>query len=64
FSADKNLLATLGADVKLTKKLTWNSSMSGNLYKYGNILSPVAPLLGARYMESTFHTALQYRFGK
>ena len=64
FTADKNLLATLGVDIELTKKLSWNSSMSGNLYKYGNILSPVPPLLGARYMESTFHTALQYRFGK
>lgn len=63
FTADKNLLATLGVDVKLTKKLSWNSSMSGNLYKYGNILVTPA-LIGARYMESNFHTALQYRFGK
>ena len=63
-NADKNLLATLGVDVKLTKKLSWNTSMSGNLYKYGNSLSALPPLLNARYMESTFHTALQYRFGK
>jgi hypothetical protein len=60
----KNLLATLGADWKLSKKLNWNTSMTGNIYKYGNELSNVAPLLGAGYLESTLHTALLYRFGK
>ncbi len=63
-TSDKNLLATLGADVKLNKMLTWNTAMSGNVYRYGNILSPIPPLLGARYLESTFHTSLQFRFGK
>lgn len=60
----KNLLATLGADWKITKKLSWNTSMTANLNKYGNELSNIAPLLGASYLESTLHTALQYRFGK
>jgi hypothetical protein len=62
----KNLLATLGADVKLTKKLSWNTSLTGNLFKYGNELSPPGPasLIGATFLESTMRTSLQYRFGK
>ncbi len=64
FTASNNLLATLGADWKLSKKLSWNSSMTANLNKYGNELAPPTSLIGARYLESTLRTALQYRFGK
>lgn len=64
FTANKNLLATLGADYKITKKLSWNTSMTANLFKYGNELNPQPQLLGASYLESTLRTSLQYRFGK
>ena len=63
FSASKNLMVTLGADMILTSKLTWNTSMSANLFKYGDELSPPTALLGARYMESILKTALLYKFG-
>jgi hypothetical protein len=63
FSASKNLMATLGADMILSSKLTWNTSMSANLFKYGDELTPPATLLGARYMESILKTALLYKFG-
>jgi hypothetical protein len=63
-TAGKNLLATLGADFKLSKKLSWNTNMTANLYRYGNELSNTPPLLGAGYLESTLRTSLQYRFGK
>jgi hypothetical protein len=47
----------------LSSKLTWNTSMSANLFKYGDELTPPATLLGARYMESILKTALLYKFG-
>lgn len=63
FTDSKNILATLGADYRITKKISWNTTMTANIYKYGNEL--VNPLLvGASYSESTLHTAFQYRFGK
>ena len=62
FTASKNLLATLGADWNLTKKLTWNTSLTANIFKYGDeLVNPL--LLGAKYLESTFKTALLYKFG-
>jgi hypothetical protein len=63
FTAGKNLMATLGADMILSGKLTWNTSMSANIFKYGDELTPPAALLGARYMESILKTALLYKFG-
>ena len=63
FSASKNVLATMGADWNLTSKLTWNTSMSLNLFKYGNELSPPLALLGASYRESILKTSLLYKFG-
>jgi hypothetical protein len=62
-TAGKNLLATVGADWKLSKKLTWNTSLTVNLFKYGDELSPPLNLIGAKYRENTFKTALLYRFG-
>jgi len=64
FTASKNLMATIGADLNLTSKLTWNTSMSVNLFKYGDELTPPATLLAARYMETILKTALLYKFGK
>ncbi|MFA5971572.1 MAG: hypothetical protein WC780_04395 [Lentimicrobiaceae bacterium] len=64
FTASKNILATLGADWSMTKKLTWNASLTANIFKYGNELIPPPELLGARYIENTFKTALLYKFGK
>ena len=63
FTSSKNVLATLLADWSLTKKLTWNSSFTANIFKYGNELTPQPALLGAHYLESTFKTALLYKFG-
>jgi hypothetical protein len=57
-----NLLATIGVDYKVSKKISWNTSFTANLFKYGNELSTISPLLGAKYIESTGHTSLQYRF--
>jgi hypothetical protein len=64
FTPSKNLTATLGADWKITKKLSWNTSMTANGNKYGDELTPQPTLLGATYLESTLRTGLQYRFGK
>jgi hypothetical protein len=64
FTPSKNLTATLVADWKITKKLTWNTSMTANGNKYGDELTPQPALLGATYLESTLRTGLQYRFGK
>ena len=64
FKPSNNLMATIGGDYKITKNLSWTLSMTGNLNKYGNELSPQPALLGAKYLESTLRTSLQYRFGK
>jgi hypothetical protein len=59
-----NIMATLGVDWKVSKKLSWNTSITGNFNKYGNELDPPPSLIGASYLESSLHTALLYRFGK
>jgi hypothetical protein len=64
FTASNNIMATIGGDCKITQKLTWNLTMTANLYKYGNELSPPVALMAANYLESTLRTALLYRFGK
>jgi hypothetical protein len=63
-TAGNNVMATAGVDWKLSKKLNWNTSITGNFNKYGNELSPPTNLIGASYLESSLHTALLYRFGK
>jgi hypothetical protein len=63
-TASNNIQGTISADIKLTKRLKWTNSATGNLYKYGNELAPPITLIGARYFESTIRTSLQYRFGK
>jgi hypothetical protein len=65
YTASNNIMATLGIDWKITKKLSWNTSITGNFNKYGNeLVGTAASLLGASYLESSLHTALLYRFGK
>jgi hypothetical protein len=63
-TASKNLTLTLLADWNMTKRLTWNTSITLNMFKYGDELTPPVSLLGAQYTESMFKTALLYRFGK
>lgn len=63
FSPDKNLMVTLGADCNITKRLIWNTSLTVNLFKYGDELSPPASLIGASYRENIFKTAILYKFG-
>jgi hypothetical protein len=66
FTANKNLLATAGFDWAILKKLSWQFSMTGNLYHYGTELpgSSLIPVyLGnPGYLESTMRTGLQYMF--
>ncbi len=62
FTADKNLLGTLGADWKMTKKLSWQFSMTGNLFRSGNAITLIGYTGTPGYLESTIRTGLQYRF--
>ena len=61
FTANNNLIASLNIDWKLSKKLSWNSFLSTNYFKYGNELGSI-PLIGANYLESSVRTGLQYKF--
>lgn len=58
FSHNNNLIASCNVDVKLTSKLTWNTFLSTNYFKYGNEITPN----GANYTESNIRTGFQYRF--
>lgn len=66
FTANKNLLATVGFDWELYKKLTWQFSLTASIYNYGtelpgSTLSP--PFIGSpSYTETTLRTGLNYRF--
>lgn len=59
FSSNKNLIASVNVDYKLTKKLTWNTYLTTNFFKYGNEIIPN----GANYLESICRTGFQYKFG-
>jgi hypothetical protein len=61
YTANNNIIASCTIDWKLNKKLTWNSFMSTNYFKYGNELV-IPSLIGANYFESTLRTGLQYKF--
>jgi hypothetical protein len=66
FTANKNLLATLGFDWNVYKKLSWQFTLTGNLYHYGtelpgNTLIPSYPG-DPKYFESSLRTGLLYRF--
>ena len=60
FKNNNNLIASLTADWKLSKKMTWNTYISTNHFKYGNEIIPN----NASYLESNIRTGFQYRFGK
>lgn len=64
FSPSNNIMLILGADWQVTKKLTFKTNISTNVFKYGNELSPQPQLLGAHYLETMYRAALLYRFGK
>jgi hypothetical protein len=58
FSSNNNLIASCNVDYKITKKLSWNTFLTTNYFKYGNEITPN----GANYLESICRTGLQYRF--
>lgn len=60
FTNNNNLIANLTADFNLTKKLTWNTFISTNRFKYGDELG--GSLIGANYFESTIRTGFIYRW--
>jgi hypothetical protein len=62
YSSNKNLVASVNMDHKLTKNLVWNVFMGTNSFKYGNELAPPASLEGAAYIETNYRTGLQYKF--
>lgn len=66
FTANKNLLATSGFDWSIHKKLSWQLSMTANVYRYGTELpgSSLTPVYAGNpdYLESTLRTGLQYKF--
>ncbi len=61
FTANNNIIASCNIDCKLNKKLSWNSFLSTNYFKYGDELGSI-PLVGANYLESNLRTGLQYKF--
>jgi len=66
FTANKNLLATCSYDWLIYKKLTWQFSVTANIYHYGTELpgSSLTPAYPGNpgYYESTLRTGLQYKF--
>ena len=64
YTASNNFLLSFKLKWTILKKLTWNTLLTINLFKYGDELSPPLSLLGAQYMENTLRTSLLYRFGK
>ena len=58
FSRNNNLIASCNIDYKITKKLSWNTYLTTNYFKYGNEIVPN----GANYLESICRTGFQYRF--
>lgn len=61
FSANNNFILSCNLDYKINKKLTWNSFLSTNYFRYGNELGLI-PLIGANYLESNLRTGLMYKF--
>lgn len=61
FTGNNNLIASCNIDWKIRNKLTWNSFLSTNYFRYGNELGSVS-LTGASYLESNIRTGLLYKF--
>jgi hypothetical protein len=66
FTANQNILATSGFDWALYKKLSWQLSMTANLYRFGSELpgNTLIPLYtgNPHYLESSLRTGLNYKF--
>ncbi len=58
FSSNNNLIASCNVDYKITKKLSWNTFLTTNYFKYGNEITPI----GANYLETMSRTGIQYSF--
>lgn len=58
FSSNNNLIASCNIDLKITKKLNWNTFLTTNYFKYGNEITPN----GASYLETMSRTGFLYRF--
>lgn len=58
FSSNNNLIASCNIDLAITKKLSWNTFLTTNYFKYGNEIVPN----GVNYLESMSRTGFQYRF--
>ena len=66
FTANKNLMATASYDWKLQKKLSWQFSMTANVFHFGseipgNTLTPIYSG-NPQYYETTMKTGLLYKF--
>ncbi|MEQ1625142.1 MAG: hypothetical protein ABL870_10650, partial [Sediminibacterium sp.] len=57
-SQGNNIIATAGCDWNISKKMKWNLSLIGNLFKYSSAFTPP----NAQYLESTLRTSLVYSF--
>jgi hypothetical protein len=62
YTRNKNVLITLGIDWQIQKKITWNSTLTTSLYKYGDEFAP--QYINPSYTETFFRTGFQYRFKK
>jgi hypothetical protein len=60
FKNNNNIIASFSSDWKVSQRLSWNTFISTNQFKYGNEIVPN----GASYLESMIRTGVQYRFGK
>lgn len=61
FKGNNNLVMSCNIDWNIKEKLTWNSFLSTNYFRYGNELG-LASLVGANYLESNLRTGLLYKF--
>ncbi|HSQ45902.1 MAG TPA: hypothetical protein VLM44_03180 [Lutibacter sp.] len=66
FTANKNLLATAGYEWEIYKKLSWQFSLTANVYKFGTELpgNSLIPIYSGnpQYFETTMRTGLRYKF--
>lgn len=60
FKGNNNLIASCNVDWKISKKISWNTFVCSNYFKYGNEITPN----NASYLESNIRTGFVCRFGK
>ncbi len=58
FKNNNNLIASGNIDWRISKKITWNTFISSNQFKYGDEIVPN----NASYWESSIRMGFQYRF--